>query len=192
MSFEIIVEIFTSVSLIATAIFPTIREYFLLKSSELHKDLRNTYLNLILQILIVMIYFNLIQIVMLLYIYYTYKKLLNPIYFGLSLVAVISSLIANIASLNIQISKYDFDVKFFDEKSVNNSLHGDFGIISFISRVFSIVIFLIFFSLFLVFLFLFSSKIRDVAHNYFKEISFQQFFGDVEIKTKKINESFEI
>ena len=51
-----IVELLSGLSLIATAVFPTIREYFLAKSSELGKELKSMYLNAILQILIIMIF----------------------------------------------------------------------------------------------------------------------------------------
>ena len=93
-------------------------------------------------------------------------------------------------SLNIQISKYDFDVKLFNESSVNKSLSGDYGIISFISRILSVIIFLIILSIVLGVVYFYSEKVRNITDNYFKKLTFQNFYGNTELKTKKINELF--
>lgn len=190
MSLEIVVELLSGLSLIATAIFPTIREHFLSISTQLGKEARTMYLNTILQILIIMIYFSILQLLMLLYIYYIYNKSINLLYFGISCLVVISSLFSNIISLNIQISKYDFDVKLFNESSVNKALSGDYGIISFISRILSVIIFLIILSIVLGVVYFYSEKVRNITDNYFKKLTFQNFYGNTELKTKKINELF--
>lgn len=191
MSFEFIFEILSGLSLIATAIFPTIREYFLAKSSQIEQKLKSAYLNTILQILIIMIYFNILQIIMLIYIYYMYRKSINSLYFIISVLVVLSSLISNIISLNIQISKYNLDLKLFDMNSINNVLTDEYGLVSFISRIVFVSLFLIVLTAVIIGVYVGSQKIRSITENYFKKLAFQKFYGDSDLKNQKINESFE-
>jgi hypothetical protein len=187
---EIVLEILIGLSAVATAVFPTVREYFLAKSSEISTELRSAYLNVILQILIVMIYINLLNLLMLGYIYYRFNKSINPIYFGIALTVILSSLITNIISVNIQISKYDLDVNIFNKDSMNNALHGDKGILSLVTRILSVVVLLIILTVIFVGVLFYSEKIRDKLDNYLKKLTFQKFFKDSELKQKQINSTF--
>lgn len=187
---EIVVEILAGLSAVATAVFPAVREYFLAKSSELSTELRSAYLNVILQILIVMIYINILNLLMLGYIYYRFKTSINPLYFGIALTVILSSLITNIISVNIQISKYDLDVNIFNKDSLDNALHGDKGILSLVTRILSVVILLIIITVIVGGVLVYSEKIRDKLDNYLKKLTFQKFFKDSDLKQKQINSTF--
>lgn len=187
---EIVVEILAGLSAVATAVFPAIREYFLAKSSEISKELRSAYLNVILQILIVMIYINILNLLMLGYIYYRFQKSINPIHFGIALTVILSSLITNIISVNIQISKYDLDVNIFNKDSLNNALHGDKGVLSLVTRILSVVVVLIIITIIFGGVLVYSEQIRDKVDNYLKKLTFQKFFKDKDLKQKQINSTF--
>lgn len=187
---EIVLEILIGLSAVATAVFPTVREYFLAKSSEISKELRSAYLNVILQILIVMIYINLLNLLMLGYIYFRFNSSINPIHFWIALAVILSSLITNIISVNIQISKYDLDVNIFNKDSLNNALHGDKGILSLVTRILSVVVVLIILTAAFVGVLVYSEKVRDKLDNYLKKLTFQKFFKDSDLKQKQINSTF--
>ena len=187
---EIIVEILAGLSAVATAVFPAIREYFLTKSSEISTELRSAYLNVILQILIVMIYINILNLLMLGYIYYRFQKSINPLYFGIACTVILSSLITNIISVNIQISKYDLDVNVFDKDSLNNALKGDKGVLSLVTRILSVVVILIIITVIIGGVLVYSEQIRDKVDNYLKKLTFQKFFKDKDLKQKQINSTF--
>lgn len=120
-----------------------------------------------------------------------YRKSINSLYFIISVLVVLSSLISNIISLNIQISKYNLDLKLFDMNSINNALTDEYGLVSFISRIVFVSLFLIVLTAVIIGVYVGSQKIRSITDNYFKKLAFQKFYGDSDLKTQKINESFE-
>ena len=127
---------------------------------------------------------------MLSYIYYAYGSKINKLYFGIACAVIVSSLVTNIVSLNIQISKYDFDVSIYNQDSLNNALNGDHGLISFITRILTVVIFIVTITAVIVFVYMYSEKVRTMLDNYFKKLTFQKFFKDSKLKSQKINEIF--
>jgi len=186
---QTIITLLTGFSAIVANVFPTFREYFLIKSSEFSKELREMYFSSMLQILMILIFINILQIALLIYAFVKYRKNINILYFIIVCLISISSIYANIVSFKLQVEKYDLNTISAAFSLNTKAINTENNLFTFIKIIATGLLIIFIIIIIIVLLCIFSKDFVNTIDIYTKKEIFNKMYNNLDFKRKKINES---